>query len=146
MGVGGGGRANQWCRGITHIQTHREYIDDTKYLVSHVKTSRVIWWRSWFTPNCMGYLADLLRHDLLNACMKIIENNNFKTMRLYLFSPGIWNKHTPQLIHLVTRQSEMANTSPHQMPVLGNIHPINIEHFNYLFSDVISLLARDLYL
>ena len=36
-----------------------------------------------------------------NACMNIIENNNFKTMRLCLFLPYIRNKHTPQLIHLV---------------------------------------------
>ena len=26
-----------------------------------------------------------------------------------------------------TRQSEMANTSPRPMPVLGNVHPIKIE-------------------
>ena len=26
-----------------------------------------------------------------------------------------------------TRQSEMANTSPSHMPVLGNVHPIKIE-------------------
>ena len=32
----------------------------------------------------------------------------------------------------------MANTSPRHMPVLGNVHPIKIEHFR----DVISLLAR----
>ena len=29
-------------------------------------------------------------------------------------------------ITLKTRQSEMANTSPRHMPVLGNIHPIKI--------------------
>ena len=29
----------------------------------------------------------------------------------------------------VTRQSEMANTSPRHMPVLGNVHPIKIENF-----------------
>ena len=28
------------------------------------------------------------------------------------------------------------------MPVLGNVHPINIEHFDILLCDVISLLAR----
>ena len=27
-----------------------------------------------------------------------------------------------------TRQSEMANTSPRHMPVLGNVHPIKIEN------------------
>ena len=26
-----------------------------------------------------------------------------------------------------TKQSEMANTSPRPMPVLGNVHPIKIE-------------------
>ena len=31
---------------------------------------------------------------------------------------------------LTTRQSEMANTSPHHMPVLGNVHPIKIENFD----------------
>ena len=29
-----------------------------------------------------------------------------------------------------TRQSEMANTSPRHMPVLGNVHPIKIENFD----------------
>ena len=38
---------------------------------------------------------------------------------------------------LETRQSEMANTSPCPIPVLGNVHPIKIEK-----NDVISLLAR----
>ena len=41
----------------------------------------------------------------------------------------------------ITRQSEMANTSPRHMPVLGNVHPIKIENFD-IFRDVISLLAR----
>ena len=35
----------------------------------------------------------------------------------------------------------MANTSPRHMPVLGNVHPIKIEHLD-IFRDVISLLAR----
>ena len=29
-----------------------------------------------------------------------------------------------------TRQSEIANTSPRHMPVLGNVHPIKIENFD----------------
>ena len=37
--------------------------------------------------------------------------------------------------HFSTRQSEMANTSPCHIPVLGNVPPI-------FFRDVISLLAR----
>ena len=36
----------------------------------------------------------------------------------------------------------MANTSPHHMPVLGNVHPIKIEKIFIFFRDVISLLAR----
>ena len=32
-----------------------------------------------------------------------------------------------------TRQSEMANTSPRHMPVLGNVHPIKIENFDIFF-------------
>ena len=36
---------------------------------------------------------------------------------------------------------KMANTSPRQMPVLGNVHPIKIANFEFL-CDVISLLAR----
>ena len=44
-------------------------------------------------------------------------------------------------IKFTTRQSEMANTSPRHMPVLGNVHPIQIENFD-IFRDVISLLAR----
>ena len=31
---------------------------------------------------------------------------------------------------IATRQSEMANTSPRHMPVLGNVHPITIENFD----------------
>ena len=34
----------------------------------------------------------------------------------------------------------MANTSPRHMPVLGNVYPIKIKHFD-IFRDVISLLA-----
>ena len=45
------------------------------------------------------------------------------------------------IIIIATRQSEMANTSPRHMPVLGNVHPIKIEKFD-IFRDVISLLAR----
>ena len=41
-----------------------------------------------------------------------------------------------------TRQSEMANTSPRQMPVLGNVHPIKIENLDFFLRDVISLLAQ----
>ena len=33
-------------------------------------------------------------------------------------------------IQIVTRQSEMANTSPRHMPVLDNVHPIKIENFD----------------
>ena len=40
-----------------------------------------------------------------------------------------------------TRQSEMANTSPRHMPVLGNIHPLKSKMLIF-FRDVISLLAR----
>ena len=29
-----------------------------------------------------------------------------------------------------TRQSDMANTSPRHMPVLGNVHPTKIENFD----------------
>ena len=47
----------------------------------------------------------------------------------------------PTTLANVTRQSEMANTSPRHMPVLGNVHAIKIEHFD-IFCDVISLLAR----
>ena len=36
----------------------------------------------------------------------------------------------------------MANISPRHMPVLGNVHPINIEKDLIFFRDVISLLAR----
>ena len=48
---------------------------------------------------------------------------------------------TPLINQISTRQSEMANTSPRHMPVLGNVHPIKIENFD-IFRDVISLLAR----
>ena len=45
---------------------------------------------------------------------------------------------------MLTRQSEMANTSPRHMAVLGNVHTIKIENFD-IFRDVISMLARVLY-
>ena len=41
-----------------------------------------------------------------------------------------------------TRQSEMENTSPRHMPVLGNFHPIKIENKLIFLRDVISLLAQ----
>ena len=44
------------------------------------------------TPNVMGDLADLFRHnEFLSVCMNIMENNNFKEMCLCLFSPDITN-------------------------------------------------------
>ena len=43
---------------------------------------------------------------------------------LYLMQATILGDET-----LKTRQSEMANTSPRHMPVLGNVHPIKIETF-----------------
>ena len=46
-----------------------------------------------------------------------------------------------QYITSKTRQSEMANTSPCHIPVLDHVPPIKIKQ-NYLFRDVISLLAR----
>ena len=49
------------------------------------------------------------------------------------------------LLHYITRQSEMANTSPRHMPVLGNVHPIKIENLD-IFRDVISLIARVFYI
>ena len=39
-----------------------------------------------------------------------------------------------KVIHYITRQSEMANTSPRQMPRLGNVHPIKIENFDFFFA------------
>ena len=35
-----------------------------------------------------------------------------------------------QWTHGKTRQSEMTNTSPRHMPMLGNVHPIKIENFD----------------
>ena len=35
------------------------------------------------------------------------------------------------LTTITTRQSEMANTSPRHMPVLGNVH---LENFDFFFS------------
>ena len=46
----------------------------------------------------------------------------------------------PTHIAIQTRQSEMANTSPRHMPVIGNVHLIKIENVD-IFSDVISLRA-----
>ena len=58
----------------------------------------------------------------------------------YSFCSIVHRQHCPvtyTYITCTTRQSEMANTSPRHMPVLGNVHPIKIEN-----RDVISLLAR----
>ena len=46
-----------------------------------------------------------------------------------------------QTLTYATRQSEMANTSPRHIPVLGNVHPIKMENFD-IFRDVISMHAR----
>ena len=50
--------------------------------------------------------------------------------------------HLISIIPFITRQSEMANTSPCHIPVLGDVPPIKIENFYFYFPDVISLLAR----
>ena len=39
---------------------------------------------------------------------------------------------SPRSVTDSTTQSEMANTSPRHMPVLGNVHPIKIEKFDIL--------------
>ena len=49
--------------------------------------------------------------------------------------------YTSTATQAATMQSEVANTSPRHMPVLGNVHPIKIENFD-IFRDVIFLLAR----
>ena len=38
--------------------------------------------------------------------------------------------HVHCYIQYIARQSEMANTSPRHMPVLGNVHPIKIEYLD----------------
>ena len=62
----------------------------------------------------------------------------------YSYSPaGLSTYETHETcLHKQTRQSEMANTSPRHMPVLGNVHPIKIEKKKIFFYDVISLFAR----
>ena len=50
---------------------------------------------------------------------------------IYVKPPPPSNKHFS--VAYLTRQSEMANTSPRHMPVLGIVHPIKIENFNIFF-------------
>ena len=52
----------------------------------------------------------------------IVQNNSIRTFHTILTKK--------QTIINSTRQSEMANTSPRHMPVLGNFHPIKIENFD----------------
>ena len=59
----------------------------------------------------------------------------FRTIRLQQFPEIQLTPETAQGLSTkattyTTRQSEMANTSPRHMPVLGNVHPIKIEHFD----------------
>ena len=63
-------------------------------------------------------------------------NNTFNTIfDTYIFrslidtdSQGCLSLSPEYIITIITRQSEMANTSPRHMPVLGNVHPIKIEN------------------
>ena len=109
------------------IQSCRNNID-----IIHCRTSAI--WNQ--QPNIQQKITSLLP---LYACgiililrLIILGNNNIITAGV-----KFWRR-----MHGVTRQSEMANTSLRQMPVLGNVHPIKIEKNVICFRDVISLLAR----
>ena len=73
---------------------------------------------------------------LIRLC-PLITRCPWRQVALYLFISSM-----NRLTAFPTRQSEMANTSPRQMPVLGNAHPIKIENFDFFLRDVIYLLAR----
>ena len=79
----------------------------------------------------------LLDHDSRG---KKIPFHSF-TMIIKTFHTSRRKTHADRAMTCTTRQSEMANTSPRHMSVLGNVHPIKIEMFD-IFRDVISLLAR----
>ena len=44
-------------------------------------------------------------------------------------------EHQVTQITLITMQSEMTNTSPRHMPVIGNVHPIKIENLDIVSFD-----------
>ena len=69
-------------------------------------------------------------YDMLNKIMSWRQR-----YRKYVKVSNIFHDDKNHVMTSKTRQSEMANTSPCHIPVLGNVPPI-------FFRDVISLLAR----
>ena len=73
----------------------------------------------------------------LDMQIDIFDKSNMELIRL-IKCPDIWGrvilmeKNFVALKHKthIARQSEMTNTSPRHMPVLGNVHPIKIENFD----------------
>ena len=71
----------------------------------------------------------------INAHSEMQKIHTYRRREIYwhvIFIPRLLIDHTCRMsigagsLHYITRQSEMANTSPRHMPVLGNIHPIKI--------------------
>ena len=63
------------------------------------------------------------------------ETVNVIQLVLYNDDDTVYNKTQTK----ATRQSEMANTSPRHMPVLGNVYPIKIKNIFVRDIDIISL-------
>ena len=98
-------------------------------------------WKPLLANSRMVFIAYLVlqaknSRNVLYSSRKRSKSHTF----LDFFCPCIQQKRHRKLTW--TRQSEMANTSPRPMPVLGNVHPIKIGKKWYFFRDVISLLAR----
>ena len=61
---------------------------------------------------------------------KYIHDIKYINEHAHGISPPHTHTHKHKHNTHITRQSEMANTSPRHMPVLGNVHPIKIENFD----------------
>ena len=80
-----GGGGSLWINDVTDllndIHIHREYIND-KYVILHVKTSRVNGWLFNYLLQISWETSGFTQTRFVNAWMKIIENNNFKTINV----------------------------------------------------------------
>ena len=82
-----------------------------------------------------SHLLVLFSHLLQINISKVNTTQKFEFIIEYCWDPTMTFTHVCSAVSVIaTRQSEMTNTSPRHMPVLGNVL--------IFFRDVISLLAR----
>ena len=77
---------------------------------------------------------DVKKYVMTSKCMSSLKIITSKKCHDISKRASCTSGHQKVRPNIKQRQSEMANTSPRHMPVLGNVHPIKIENFDIFFS------------